>query len=461
MALGLDRAAARCSSRTKCARSGASSGCREAIVERQPFPGPGLAVRVIGEVDRGARSTSCARRMRSSPSEIEAATELAPRPWQYFAVLTPVRSVGVMGDGRTYANLVGVRAITSRRRDDRRLGAPAARAARAHLAPASSTRCPGVNRVAYDITSQTARHGGVGIGRMRILVVGSGAREDALSWRLARSASCDALCTLPGTPGPHRAARTSTSRRPTCASGRRARANGRRSTRGHRPGDVARGRRRRQAARRRHRGVRPEPFGRAARDEQDLRQALHGTPRDPDGALRGRPHAGSSAYEPRRLAGGVVVKADGLAAGKGVVVCDDATRRAPCVAEWYGKNAVPGGGSDVVLEERMNGREISVFAIARRARDGADCGGVRLQARGRRRYRPEHRRDGRILAAGRVSRRRAGRRARADRRAGAARSAGRRRSVSRRAVLRADVDGRRSAASSSSTRASAIRRRKC
>ena len=45
-------------------------------------------------------------------TEIEAATDLAPRPWQYFAVLTPVRSVGVMGDGRTYANLVGVRAIT-------------------------------------------------------------------------------------------------------------------------------------------------------------------------------------------------------------------------------------------------------------------------------------------------------------------------------------------------------------
>ena len=46
-------------------------------------------------------------------SEIDAATDLSPRPWQYFAVLTSVRSVGVMGDGRTYANLVGVRAITS------------------------------------------------------------------------------------------------------------------------------------------------------------------------------------------------------------------------------------------------------------------------------------------------------------------------------------------------------------
>jgi phosphoribosylamine--glycine ligase len=57
------------------------------------------------------------------------------------------------------------------------------------------------------------------------------------------------------------------------------------------------------------------------------------------------------------------VKADGLAAGKGVVVCDDAVAAEQLLRTWYAKNTVPGGGVDVVLEERMEGRELSVFAI--------------------------------------------------------------------------------------------------
>ncbi len=127
-------------------------GLPEPIVERQPFPGPGLAVRVLGACDRERLET-----VRQADwivtSEIDAAVTLNPKPWQYFAVLTPLRSVGVMGDGRTYANLVAVRAITS---ED---GMTADWARLPHeLLERISTRIvnevPGVNRVAYDITSK-------------------------------------------------------------------------------------------------------------------------------------------------------------------------------------------------------------------------------------------------------------------------------------------------------------------
>ncbi|HKW45701.1 MAG TPA: phosphoribosylamine--glycine ligase [Candidatus Eremiobacteraceae bacterium] len=62
--------------------------------------------------------------------------------------------------------------------------------------------------------------------------------------------------------------------------------------------------------------------------------------------------------------GGVVVKADGLAAGKGVVVCDSAAEARSLLEGWYGERKIPGGGSTVVLEERLQGREASVMAIS-------------------------------------------------------------------------------------------------
>jgi GMP synthase (glutamine-hydrolysing) len=128
-------------------------GLPDAIVERQPFPGPGLAVRIIGEVTR-ERLAVVREADWIVTSEIDAgAGSLSPRPWQYFAVLTPVRSVGVMGDGRTYANLVGVRAITS----EDGMTADWARLPHELLERISSrivNEVRGVNRVAYDITSK-------------------------------------------------------------------------------------------------------------------------------------------------------------------------------------------------------------------------------------------------------------------------------------------------------------------
>jgi GMP synthase (glutamine-hydrolysing) len=133
-------------------KAGSVLGLPDAIVQRQPFPGPGLAVRIIGEVNRESIDTVRAADWIVT-SEIDAATDLKPRPWQYFAVLTSVRSVGVMGDERTYANLVGVRAITS----EDGMTADWARLPHELLARISTrivNEVPGVNRVAYDITSK-------------------------------------------------------------------------------------------------------------------------------------------------------------------------------------------------------------------------------------------------------------------------------------------------------------------
>jgi GMP synthase (glutamine-hydrolysing) len=128
-------------------------GLPSAVVERQPFPGPGLAVRIIGEVTPERLALVRAADAIVTAEIDAAAAELSPRPWQYFAVLTPVKSVGVMGDGRTYGNLVGVRAITS----EDGMTADWARLPHDLLARISTrivNEVPGINRVAYDITSK-------------------------------------------------------------------------------------------------------------------------------------------------------------------------------------------------------------------------------------------------------------------------------------------------------------------
>ncbi|HTW82487.1 MAG TPA: phosphoribosylamine--glycine ligase [Candidatus Sulfotelmatobacter sp.] len=200
---------------------------------------------------------------------------------------------------------------------------------------------------------------------MQILVVGGGAREDALSWRLAASPSCEALFHAPGNAGTAGRGTNWPDLAPTDARGivRRAREAGidlvvlgPETAIAAGVGDACR-----------DAGLKVfgpnRSGGRLESSKVFAKRFLerHNIPTARFAAVH------TLAQAKRALAnweGGAVVKADGLAAGKGVVVCDDAAAALTLLTDWYGQAGIPGGGNDVVIEQKLVGRELSVFAIA-------------------------------------------------------------------------------------------------
>ena len=199
---------------------------------------------------------------------------------------------------------------------------------------------------------------------MRVLVVGSGGREDALSWRLAQSPSVEAVFAAPGNAG-------------TASRGENweiAATEGRalvEKARASRIDLVVLG---------------PETAIAAGVGDR-LRDAgipAFG-PNRSSGRLESSKIFAKRFLERHRIPtarayvihsldqaltvladwtyGGVAIKADGLAAGKGVVVTPDAQTARAVVREWYANGKIPGGGHDLLLEEKMEGREVSIFAI--------------------------------------------------------------------------------------------------
>ena len=130
---------------------GAELGLPDEIVWRQPFPGPGLGVRIIGEVTRD--KVAMLQHADAIVREEVKAAGLEREIWQAFAVLPDIRSVGVMGDERTYGHPIIIRAVTS----EDAMTADWARLPYDLLERMSSriiNEVAGINRVAYDITSK-------------------------------------------------------------------------------------------------------------------------------------------------------------------------------------------------------------------------------------------------------------------------------------------------------------------
>ena len=130
---------------------GKELGLPDKLINRHPFPGPGLGVRIIGEVNR----ERVAILQEADDIYIKLLHEegLYDEIWQAFAILIPVQTVGVMGDQRTYENLLGLRAVTS---------TDGMTADWYHMPPEVLSKISnkivnsvkGINRVAYDVTSK-------------------------------------------------------------------------------------------------------------------------------------------------------------------------------------------------------------------------------------------------------------------------------------------------------------------
>jgi len=130
---------------------GRELGLSEEMVGRHPFPGPGLAIRVLSDVSKDKLDV-----LRAADAiyleEIRSAG-LYDKIWQAFAVLLPVRSVGVMGDERTYENVLGLRAVTS---TDGMTADwyPFPYDVLGRISSRIINEVPGVNRVVYDVSSK-------------------------------------------------------------------------------------------------------------------------------------------------------------------------------------------------------------------------------------------------------------------------------------------------------------------
>jgi GMP synthase (glutamine-hydrolysing) len=132
-------------------RLGKTLGLPDNLVWRQPFPGPGLAVRVLGEITR--KRLQVLRDVDHLLLEEIKNAGYYRKLWQSFAVLLPLKSVGVMGDQRTYDHIVAIRAVTSKDA----MTADWARLPHKLLGKISNriiNEVDGVNRVVYDISSK-------------------------------------------------------------------------------------------------------------------------------------------------------------------------------------------------------------------------------------------------------------------------------------------------------------------
>jgi len=132
-------------------RLGKAIGLNDDMIWRQPFPGPGLSIRIIGEVSK--QRLSILREVDDILiSEIKNAG-LYRKLWQSFSILLPLKSVGIMGDQRTYENIVAIRAVTSKDA----MTADWAKLPHSLLGKISNriiNEVAGVNRVVYDISSK-------------------------------------------------------------------------------------------------------------------------------------------------------------------------------------------------------------------------------------------------------------------------------------------------------------------
>ena len=198
---------------------------------------------------------------------------------------------------------------------------------------------------------------------MRVLVVGNGAREDALSWRIAASPSCEAIFAAPGnagtasrgenwelaaTDGKGIAERSAAEGIDLVVLGPETAIAAGVGDRLRETGLAVFG-----PSRSAGRLESSKIFAKRFMERHDIPTARAVVAHSLDAA-----HKALDQWQ-----GAVVVKADGLAAGKGVVVAPDVAAARAVLVDWFGSGRIPGGGTDILLEERLEGREVSVFAL--------------------------------------------------------------------------------------------------